>query len=121
MSGSFDELASVQYAYVTTTGRVTGQPHEIEIWFGVHAGVLYLMSGGGERSDWVKNLRANPALDIRIADQHFKATARFVGDAEEEALARRLLAAKYEGWEEGQTMTEWALSALPVAIEVVEK
>jgi hypothetical protein len=26
------------YLYLTTTGRVTGQPREIEIWFTEHGG-----------------------------------------------------------------------------------
>jgi hypothetical protein len=31
--------------------------HRIEIWFAVHGGKLYLMSGGRDRADWVRNLR----------------------------------------------------------------
>src|SRR5919198_4125925 len=45
--------AELDYAYLTTTGRVTGRPHEIEIWFALHAGTVYVLSGGGDRSDWV--------------------------------------------------------------------
>src|SRR5690606_17915662 len=29
-----DGLAAEPYCYLTTTGRVTGRPHTIEIWFG---------------------------------------------------------------------------------------
>ena len=29
------EHAAEQYCYLTTTGRVSGRPHEIEIWFAV--------------------------------------------------------------------------------------
>ncbi|MGZ6980465.1 MAG: nitroreductase/quinone reductase family protein, partial [Acidimicrobiia bacterium] len=49
-----------EYCYLTTTGRRTGQPHTIEIWFAVDRGVVYLMAGGRERSDWVRNLVAHP-------------------------------------------------------------
>jgi hypothetical protein len=49
-------LSGEDYCYLTTKGRVSGRPHEIEIWFGVHGNTLYLLSGGGEESDWVKNL-----------------------------------------------------------------
>src|ERR671931_2193382 len=47
------ELAAQDYCYVTTTGRSSGRPHTIEIWFALHGDRAYLLSGGGDRSDWV--------------------------------------------------------------------
>ena len=47
-------LKTEEYSYLTTTGRVTGNPHEIEIWFGLNDTTLYLMSGGMDKSDWMK-------------------------------------------------------------------
>ena len=35
-----------QYCYLTTRGRETGDPHEIEIWFCVYENSLCLLSGG---------------------------------------------------------------------------
>jgi hypothetical protein len=52
------QLVGEEYCYLTTTGRISGRPHEIEIWFGINENSLYLLSGGGERSDWVKNIRS---------------------------------------------------------------
>jgi hypothetical protein len=37
----------LDYCYLTTTGRHTGTPHRIEIWFGLGDGVVYILSGGG--------------------------------------------------------------------------
>lgn len=111
-------LAEEEYCYLTTTGRLSGRPHEIEIWFAIEERSLYLLSGGGDRSDWVKNLRANPAVTMRIAKHIFTGSARIVGDNEEEMLARRLLAAKYQRWREGRPLSEWARTALTVAIDV---
>jgi hypothetical protein len=51
--------ADEPYAYLTTIGRRTGEPHRIEIWFAVHEGRVYLMSGGRDRADWVRNVMAN--------------------------------------------------------------
>ena len=102
-----------------TTGRVTGRPHEIEIWFGIEGITLYLLSGGGDRSDWVKNMRAYPSVTVKISKQQFAGKTREVTDPSEDALARRLLAAKYQGWREGRKMSEWARTALPVAIDIV--
>lgn len=113
-------LSEQDYCYLTTRGRRSGKPHEIEIWFGTAGGSLYLLSGGGEDSDWVKNLKAEPQVSVRIAKQIFDAKARIVTDAAEEAQARRLLAAKYYKWREGKPLNDWAATALPVAIDLRE-
>ena len=106
------------FSYVTTTGRRTGKPHQIEIWFGADGSTIYLLSGGGDRSDWVKNLQADPAVRVGIGDREWQARARVVDDADEDARARRLLAAKYQGWKEGKRMSGWAMTALPVAMDL---
>jgi len=111
-------LAKEEYCYLTTLGRVSGKPHEIEIWFGLHNHTLYLLSGGGDESDWVKNLLKNPSVAVRIAQRTFPGTARLVKEKEEETRARYLLAEKYQEWEEGKTLSEWARTALPVAIDL---
>ena len=117
LSSLLAALAKQDYCYLTTTGRVTGRLHEIEIWFGLQKSTLYLLSGS-EESDWVKNLRKNPAVKVRIAKHTFAGTARLVRDQEEDTSARYLVAEKYQEWEEGKTLSEWARTALPVAIDL---
>lgn len=112
------DLADEEYCYLTTTGRISGRPHEIEIWFAIRGDTLYLLSGGGELSDWVRNLRANPSAAVRIGKRTFQGMARDVPEGQEEALIRRLLAAKYQGWSEGDHLSDWARTALPVAIDL---
>src|SRR3990172_11471662 len=90
------QLAGEEFCYVTTTGRISGRPHEIEIWFGLNNSTLYLLSGGMDRSDWVKNLLKNPSVTVRGAKHVFSATARIVKDEQEEMMARYLLAEKYQ-------------------------
>src|SRR5256714_6599280 len=94
-SERMNDLAGESYCYLTTTGRVSGEPREIEIWFGLSGSTLYMLSGGGDRSDWVKNLMKTPAVRVRIADRTFDGRARGVTDTDEETLARRLLFDKY--------------------------
>jgi len=106
------------YCYLTTTGRVSGHPHEIEIWFGINDNILYLLSGGGDKSDWVKNLLKNPSVTVRIAKHTFTGIARLVTDEQEDIKARTMLAEKYQEWEEGRTLSQWARTALPVAIDL---
>ena len=114
---AFDGLKHESFAYLTTTGRRTGRPHRVEIWFGLDGGILYLLSGGGDRSEWVRNLRANPSVRVEVGGVDGPARARVVDDPHEEATARRLLAAKYQGWREGASLSTWARTALVVAIE----
>ena len=111
-------LKTEDYCYFTTIGRVTGNPHEIEIWFGLNDTALYLLSGGMDKSDWVKNSLNNPAVTVRIKRHTFNATARVVTDEKEETMARYLLAEKYQEWEDGKTLSEWARTALVLAIDL---
>lgn len=112
------ELASEEYCYLTTTGRVSGNPHEIEIWFGMKDDSLYLLSGGGRKSDWVKNLTKNPNVTVRIGTSRFTATGRLVQSADEESTARTLLADKYNERESDDSLSEWAKTALVVGVDI---
>jgi hypothetical protein len=49
---------TAKYLYLTTTGRRTSRPREIEIWFTQRGGRYYLVAEHRERAQWVKNLRA---------------------------------------------------------------
>ncbi len=109
-----DALAQEEFCYLTTAGRVTGRPHEIEIWFGLEGGTLYMLAGN-PNSDWVKNLRREPGVTVRIADESFKGNARVVDNPEEDELARRLLVEKYE--RSPGRLSNWRRTALPVAVD----
>lgn len=97
-------------------GRVSGDPHEIEIWFALRGGVVYLLSGGADRSDWVRNLQANADVTIRLGAESRIALARVVTQPDEDALARRLLMEKYRSRYSGE-LDEWGRMSLPVAVE----
>ena len=111
-------LAREDFCYLTTAGRVTGRPHEIEIWFSLvpETQTLYMLSGGGDRSDWVKNLSRDPDVEVRIAGEHYSGRAREAKDAEEDKLARRLLVEKYES--SPGRLQNWRRTALPVAVDL---
>ena len=112
--------ADLPFCYLTTTGRVSGRPHRIEIWFALHDGVVYLLSGGGERSDWVRNLMATAEVTLELGGETGPAMARVVTpDTSEDALARRLLVEKYGPGYKGD-LTRWGRESLPVAVEPVE-
>jgi deazaflavin-dependent oxidoreductase (nitroreductase family) len=91
------------YLYLTTTGRRTGLPREIEIWFTEHDGRYYIIAEHRERANWVRNILAQPRVDVRVGGRQFTATARLVDEEREPALARTVRAlsdAKY-GWSDG--------------------
>lgn len=117
LNSLLSSLAKEDYCYLTTTGRVSGKPHEIEIWFGLQNRTLYLLSGSGQ-SDWLKNLRKDPAVMVRIGQQTFAGTARLVQEPEEDTRARYLVARKYNEMDDENTLDEWARTALPVAIDL---
>jgi deazaflavin-dependent oxidoreductase (nitroreductase family) len=111
------QLAREDYCYLNTTGRVSGRPHEIEIWFGTQDARIYLLAGD-HRSDWVLNLLKDPNVKVRIASYRFDGMARPVKEKEEEMRARYLLAEKYNEWENGRTLSGWARTALVVGIDL---
>ncbi|MGB2693954.1 MAG: nitroreductase family deazaflavin-dependent oxidoreductase [Dehalococcoidia bacterium] len=110
-------LAREAFCYLTTIGRVTGKPREIEIWFGLDRATLYMLSGGGDRSDWVRNLRHTPSVMVRISNTTYSGQARVVDAVDEDALARRLLVDKYRPRYSGD-LTNWGSTALPVAVDL---
>jgi deazaflavin-dependent oxidoreductase (nitroreductase family) len=113
-----EALAAESFCYLTTTGRVTGRPHEIEIWFSLvpKTRTLYMLAGGGDRADWVRNLRRQPAVTVRVSGEVLKGRARGVEDGEEDELARRLLVEKYE--RRPGSLSGWRRRALPVAVDL---
>ncbi len=99
------------FFYLTTTGRTTGQPRQIEIWFAEHAGRYYLCSEKREQSGWVKNIERDPAVFFSVGtrEQQQAAVARRPGrariirpEAEPELAqtAAKLMDKKY-GWSDG--------------------
>src|SRR6185312_7869694 len=87
MTGDLGSLAGEDFCYLTTTGRVSGRPHTIEIWFALYENTLYMLSGGMDRADWVKNSLHLPDVTVRIKDITFTGKARLVSNPEEDALA----------------------------------
>ena len=104
------------YCYLTTTGRVSGEPREIEIWFGLRGGRLYMLAGGGERAQWVRNLMVDPRVTVRVGEETVSGRAWVVADADEEAVARPLVHGKYASGPDD--MARWRDESVVVAIDV---
>ena len=109
------QFAGEQFCYLTTRGRVSGRPHRIEIWFALGESTLYMLSGGRESSDWVKNLLAFPDVTVELGDRGFSGRARVVTDEAEDERARGLVHGKYATTEDD--LLRWRDTALPVAVD----
>lgn len=96
-------VAEETYLYLTTSGRRTGTPRTVEIWFTRDAGRFYVISELGERSHWVRNIRQDPRVAVRVGAERLRATARILDGSADTARRRRVAAlseAKY-GWGDG--------------------
>jgi deazaflavin-dependent oxidoreductase (nitroreductase family) len=110
------DSADDDFCYLTTSGRRTGRPHEIEIWFALDGSTLFMLSGGGERSDWVRNLRAEPQVTVRLRGTAYRAKARVVDGGEESEHGRTLVFDKYQPRYNG-SLERWRRESLLVAID----
>jgi deazaflavin-dependent oxidoreductase (nitroreductase family) len=91
------------HLYLTTTGRRSGLPRRIEIWFTRHEGRYYLVAEHGLKAHWVQNLLAEPAVRARVGRGSFRGSARVVDAQSERGLVAAIRArseAKY-GWGAG--------------------
>jgi deazaflavin-dependent oxidoreductase (nitroreductase family) len=94
------------YLYLTTTGRRTGKPRTIEIWFVERGGTYYVVSYLWERANWFRNLVADPAVWISIGTREdrqsvltrTRAIARVLAEDPEVSA---LMDAKYD-WSDGR-------------------
>ena len=76
---------------VRTTGRKTGKPRITSIGY-LHdeaTDTFYLMAGWGGRTDWFRNLQADPRARIRVGTREFEGIAEFPPPEEAGAILRR--------------------------------
>ena len=71
-------------------GRRTGQPHEtaaMVLRYDADTREAVICSAWGPNTDWIRNLRAHPALQVRIGQQSFTPQQRFLSAEESFAVA----------------------------------
>ena len=84
---------------ITTTGRTTGLPRRIEIYFHHFDGGYFITGRPGHKRDWLANLTANPEFTLHVkrgakADLSAKASA-ITNPEERAAILFRILT---ESW-----------------------
>lgn len=100
---AFQSIADEQVLYLTTFGRRTGLPREIEIWFVFCSDRFYLFAETREAAGWVKNIRQNARVKVRIGDQQIDATARVLDRQADRKLWDEVaaIADRKYGWGDG--------------------
>jgi deazaflavin-dependent oxidoreductase (nitroreductase family) len=78
---------------LTTTGRKTGLRRRTPVNFAMGDGEVYCLSGFGRRSDWYRNIVADPAVDVWMGGEGWRGEAEVMTDPEEWLpVYRRILA-----------------------------
>jgi len=80
---------------LATRGRRTGRKHVTTIWFGILDKNLYVSSGRGEKSDWVKNIKKSPCVEVTIGGVTMNGIASIAADSDIKDRLRLLYWRKY--------------------------
>lgn len=85
--------------HLTTTGRSSGLPRRVELWFAYDEGCICLLAGyseAGRPNNWYRNLQINPSATVEIGDLSLSVTMETVEDPDSERAAiRGLFLAKF--------------------------
>lgn len=122
------------FGVLTTIGRASGDPRPTCVRAVRHGSTVYVVAIGGEHAGWIKNLRANPAVEIRIRGGRYRGNARDLRD-DERGHAEALYASFTGPFEYLESLAHlsgrprrdriqnmhrhWFRSGLPVAIDLV--
>ena len=74
-----NRLASTRTIELTTTGRRSGRPRRIEIWW-FHFNGKFVISGTPGRRDWLANIRSDNSIVVHVDGGELEATAHPIAD-----------------------------------------
>src|SRR3954451_4894650 len=99
----FRDIADEKVLYLQTVGRRSRLPREIYIWFVISCDRFYLFAETGEAAAWIKNIRRNPEVAVRIGERRIGATARVLDRAMDHELWSQVaaIADRKYGWVDG--------------------
>ena len=83
-------LAPGSYAILETTGRRSGEPRRTPVGHLVEGGAVWIVAEHGARAAYVRNLRANPRVRIKLRDGWRGGTAQVLDDDDPQARLRRM-------------------------------
>ncbi|MFC2055505.1 nitroreductase family deazaflavin-dependent oxidoreductase [Chloroflexota bacterium] len=66
---------------LTTKGRKSGLPRKTPLQYELENNAVYVASARGCQADWVRNILANPNIEIELDNIHFHALAQVITDS----------------------------------------
>jgi deazaflavin-dependent oxidoreductase (nitroreductase family) len=83
-------LAPAAFALLETTGRRSGRPRHTPVGNGLAGDTFWLVAAHGEQADYVRNLRADPRVRVKVAGRWRTGTAVVLPDDLVPARSRTL-------------------------------
>jgi deazaflavin-dependent oxidoreductase (nitroreductase family) len=84
-------FAPAAFALLETTGRRTGRPRHTPVGNGLVGDTFWLVAAHGDQADYVRNLRAEPRVRVKIAGRWRTGTAVVLPTDDTRARSRTLL------------------------------
>lgn len=78
------------YSLIETTGRTSGLPRRTPVGGRLVGATFWLVSEYGRRSDYVRNIEANPRVRLRLRSTWYAGTATLLDDDDPRERLRRL-------------------------------
>lgn len=117
MELDLEALASHQTIQITTTGRRSGKPRRVEIWW-FHVDGRFIITGTPGRRDWLANLYTDPKLTVHVRGSEIPAIASPVTDV---TFRRRVFTRPQTQWYSSQAELDHLVATAPmVEIHFVE-
>ena len=118
-------LAQDMVIDITTTGRKSGRPRRIEIWFHRLNGRYYITGLPGQRS-WYANLKANPQFTFHLKGRVQADLAAQARDITDPSERRVILSGILKDLERGDDLDSWVSNSPLVEVtfaglEIVEE
>lgn len=111
---TLDRLAETMTIDLTTTGRRSGRPSRVEIWW-FRFEDRFLITGTPGPRDWYANVLADPAITVHALGDDLSATARPI---EDRPFRRRFFESRSASWYGSQAELERLVEHSPM-IEVL--
>jgi deazaflavin-dependent oxidoreductase (nitroreductase family) len=87
-------VAGKQTTTLTHSGRKTGKPYEVTIWFVLDGDKLYIGTANVNRQ-WVRNVQKTPKIRLSMGGETFEGNARFLTERAEHECAMAAIRQKY--------------------------
>jgi len=90
-----DRLSRSREINITVTGRKSGRPISIPVWFVLEGNKLYLLPVQGSDTQWYKNALKNPTIQIESGGEKAEWKVTPVTDPKQVASVAEKFRAKY--------------------------